>query len=43
MAKDKSHKKTQHPSELEKATISFEYDVSWQDARHSIKERTHKH
>lgn len=41
MAKDKSHK-AHHPSELEKTPIAFEYDVSWQDARRSIKIRTHK-
>lgn len=38
MSKDKDQK----PSELEKTLISFEYDMSWQDARKSIKVRTHK-
>jgi hypothetical protein len=38
MAKDKNHK----PSELEKTPISFEYDMTWQDARKSIRIRTHK-
>lgn len=40
MAKDthKSHKL----SELEKTPISFEYDMSWRDARQLVKDRTHK-
>lgn len=38
MAKDKTHK----PSELSKTPIAFEYDMTWQDARKSIRIRTHK-
>jgi len=30
-------------SKLEKFNIAFEYDVSWKDAKKSIRERTHKH
>jgi hypothetical protein len=41
MTNDKGHK-THHPSELEKTHIAFEYDVSWKEARDSIKQRTHK-
>ncbi len=42
MAKDKSHKKHQEQSELEKTNLAFEYDISWGDARRSIRVRTHK-
>ena len=30
------------PSALEKVSLSFEYDVTWQDAKKAIKARTHK-
>lgn len=30
------------PSALEKVNLSFEYDISWQDAKKAIRIRTHK-
>jgi hypothetical protein len=30
------------PSALDKLTLSFEYDVTWQDARKAIRVRTDK-
>lgn len=39
MAKDRT---TTQPSALEKIHLSFEYDVSWQDAKKAIRIRTHK-
>jgi len=38
MAKDNKN----HPSALEKVSLSFEYDVTWQDAKKAIRVRTHK-
>jgi hypothetical protein len=29
------------PSALEKVNLSFEYDVTWQDAKKAIRIRTH--
>lgn len=36
--------KDQHitPSALEKLNLSFEYDVTWQDAKKAVRVRTHK-
>jgi hypothetical protein len=39
MAKDP---KTETPSILAKVPLSFEYDVTWQDAKKAIRVRTHK-
>jgi hypothetical protein len=39
MAKDNI---TTKPSALEKYDLSFEYDMSWKDAKKSIRVRTHK-
>lgn len=36
MGKDTNHK----PSALEKVHLSFEYDVSWKDAKKAIRVRT---
>jgi hypothetical protein len=33
--------KVSTPSSLEKFSLSFEYDMTWQDAKKSIKQRTH--
>lgn len=30
------------PSALEKVSLSFEYDVSWRDAKKAVRIRTHK-
>jgi hypothetical protein len=30
------------PSELETTHLSFEYDVTWQDAKKAVRVRTHK-
>jgi hypothetical protein len=30
------------PSALEKVSLSFEYDVTWKDAKKAIRVRTHK-
>lgn len=30
------------PSALEKINLSFEYDISWKDAKKAIRIRTHK-
>jgi hypothetical protein len=30
------------PSALEKLNLSFEYDVTWQDAKKAVRVRTHK-
>jgi hypothetical protein len=30
------------PSALEKVSLSFEYDVSWHEAKKAIRIRTHK-
>jgi hypothetical protein len=38
MAKDS----TTTPSALEKYHLSFEYDISWKDAKKAIRIRTHK-
>jgi hypothetical protein len=36
-------KSTTHmPSALEKVHISFEYDMSWRDAKKAVRVRTHK-
>ena len=37
MSKDTAHKQ----SSLEAFKLSFEYDVTWQDATQAIKNRTH--
>jgi hypothetical protein len=29
------------PTSLEKFNLSFEYDITWQDAKKLIKQRTH--
>ncbi len=34
--------KNETPSALEKVALSFEYDVTWQDAKKAIRVRTHK-
>lgn len=34
--------KQQTPSTLSSFKISFEYDVTWQDAKKAVKERTYK-
>ncbi len=39
MAKDPVQHK---PSALEKVPISFEYDMTWRDAKKAIRVRTHK-
>lgn len=38
MGKTTDHK----PSALEKVHLSFEYDMSWRDAKKAIKVRTHR-
>lgn len=30
------------PSALEKVSLSFEYDMTWQDAKKAVRVRTHK-
>jgi hypothetical protein len=37
MSKDPAHKQ----SSLEAFKLSFEYDVTWQEAKQAIKDRTH--
>jgi len=39
MAKDTVQQK---PSALTKVPLSFEYDVTWRDAKKAIRARTHK-
>jgi hypothetical protein len=39
MAKDPIQHK---PSALEKVSLSFEYDMTWRDAKKAIRVRTHK-
>jgi hypothetical protein len=38
MSKDKNIS----PSVLEKVSLSFEYDVTWKDAKKAVRIRTHK-
>lgn len=33
---------TNKPSALEKFSLSYEYDMTWRDAKKAIKVRTHK-
>lgn len=43
MVKDKEIKihKQQKATNLDKFSLSFEYNVSWEDARKLVRERTH--
>lgn len=41
MSNDKTHNRhTEQPSALEVFPLSFEYDMSWADARKAVKKRT---
>lgn len=41
MSNDTTHtKQTERPSALDAFSLSFEYDVSWAEARKAIKKRT---
>jgi len=39
MGKDKH---ISQPSALEKLSLSFEYDMTWKDAKKAVRVRTHK-
>jgi len=41
MSSDKTHNRhAEQPSALETFSLSFEYDMSWADARKAVKKRT---